>query len=283
LTKTGAGRLILSGSNTYTGPTTITAGRLALGANQVLPDGSAVAIGNATLDAAAFTDTVGTLEITGTATIHLESGAALAFADSSTIDWTGGTLNLTGTFVSGASLRFGTSNTGLTATQLAKISGSGLSSFALNGGGYLTATGGNAFDSWANGTFANGALSDTTLTLDFDGGGLATAIEWVLGGDPTTGGDDAGKAPTCDLTTDPAYLTYTYRRSDAANADPNTSIQVEYGSDLGGWTSAVAGADVIITESDDFYGTGIDQVEVRIKRSSFGDRIFTRLKVAVAP
>ena len=87
------------------------------------PIARAVSIGNATLDAATFADTAGTLDVTSTATINLGSAAALAFADSSAIDWTGGTLNLTGTFVSGASLRFGTSNTGLTATQLAKFSG----------------------------------------------------------------------------------------------------------------------------------------------------------------
>ena len=52
--------------------------------------------GRKPLDAATFADTLGTLEITDTATIHLESGAALAFADSSTIDWTSGTLNING-------------------------------------------------------------------------------------------------------------------------------------------------------------------------------------------
>ena len=142
LAKAYAGTLTLSNTNTYTGSTTITAGKLALGANDVLPNATAVAIGNATLDAATFTDKAGTLDITSTATINLGSGAVLAFDDSSAIDWTGSTLNLTGTFVSGVSLRFGTSNTGLTSTQLAKFSGSGLSSFALNGNGYLTASGG---------------------------------------------------------------------------------------------------------------------------------------------
>lgn len=142
LTKNGTGTWTLGGVNSYAGPTTISAGKLALGANNVLPNASAVSIGNATLDVATFTDKAGTLDTTSTATINLGSGASMAFDDSSAIDWTGGTLNITGTFISGASLRFGTSNTGLTSAQLAKFSGTGLSSFALNGNGYLTASGG---------------------------------------------------------------------------------------------------------------------------------------------
>jgi autotransporter-associated beta strand protein len=393
--KSGNGTWTLGGTGLYTGSTTITAGKLAFGANHVLPDASALSIANATLDAATFTDAVGTLDITSTASINFGTGATLAFADSSAIDWTGGTLNLTGTFVSGASLRFGTTNTGLTSAQLAKISAAGFGSLLLDANGYLTAditpptlagsnivddksgapitvntlvtytvtfsedmnagtvtpavfgnagsaavtigsvaetlpgvftvqatptsagtlqlkinaaailkdvagnnldtasalpdetviTVNTAFDSWASATFSNGTLSDTNMALDFDGGGLATGIEWVVGSDPTTGNDDAAKAPACDITTDPSYLTYTYRRSDAANTDSKTAILVEYGNDLSRWTTAVAGPDVVITESDNFYGTspGIDKVEVKIKRSFAGDRLFTRLNVVITP
>jgi hypothetical protein len=47
----------------------------------------------------------------------------------------------------------------------------------------------------------------------------------------------------------------------------------------------VAGPDVVITESDNFYGTspGIDKVEVKIKRTFAGDRLFTRLNVVITP
>ena len=74
-----------------------------------------VSVGNATLNAATFTDTLGTLNVTASATINLGAGASLAFASSNAIPWTG-TLNLTGTFISGSSLRFGTSSSGLTST-----------------------------------------------------------------------------------------------------------------------------------------------------------------------
>jgi autotransporter-associated beta strand protein len=137
LTKTGAGMLTLSGANTYTGATTINAGTLALGASDVLPNLSAVSIGSATLEAATFADTAGTLDPTGAAAINLGTGATLAFADSSLVDWTGGTLNINGTFVSGSSLRFGTTSGGLTSTQLNSITSSGFSGFSLNENGYL--------------------------------------------------------------------------------------------------------------------------------------------------
>jgi autotransporter-associated beta strand protein len=131
-------RLVLSGSNNaYTGPTTINAGTLVLGKSDVLPNATAVSIGAATLDAATFADTAGTLDVTASATINLGTGAALAFADSSGVNWSGGTLNITGTFVSGTSLRFGTSSAGLTSAQLNSITATGITSFALNANGYL--------------------------------------------------------------------------------------------------------------------------------------------------
>ena len=79
------------------------------------------------------------------------SGANLAFADSNTIDRTGSKLNLTGTFVPGngvdpgvgsnpRSLRFSTTSSGLTSTQLSQISATGWIGFALDAFGYLTAT-----------------------------------------------------------------------------------------------------------------------------------------------
>jgi autotransporter-associated beta strand protein len=142
LTKVGNGTLTLSSAtNGYTGATHVEAGTLKLGANDVLPNTitSTLSIGAATLDASTFDDTVGTLDAAGSAVINLGSGANLAFAASNAVDWTGGTLNITGTFVSGSSLRFGTSSSGLTSTQLGLITALGWSSFALDASGYLTA------------------------------------------------------------------------------------------------------------------------------------------------
>ncbi|MEN9667608.1 MAG: hypothetical protein RLZZ326_3971, partial [Planctomycetota bacterium] len=68
LVKTGSGTVTLSAVNTYTGGTTITAGTLALGASNVLPDTGAVTVNGGTLDLGASTDAVGTLAGSGTVT-----------------------------------------------------------------------------------------------------------------------------------------------------------------------------------------------------------------------
>ncbi len=140
--KAGTGTWTFAGTIQYTGTTEITGGTLAMGANNVLPT-AAISIGNGILDAATFDDTTGTLDVTSTAAINLGVGANLAFADSDAIDWTGGTLNVTGTLAA-TSLRFGTDATGLTPTQLALISvnGAGLGTYVLDAMGYLIAGGG---------------------------------------------------------------------------------------------------------------------------------------------
>ena len=182
LTKTGAGTQTLSGANTYTGTTTISAGTLALGASNTLPDTTAVAISSATLDAGDYDDTVGSLDVTGAATINLGANANLVFADSSGITWSG-TLNLTGSFVSGSSLRFGTSSSGLTSTQLALISATGVNSFALDANGYLTTSTPGGYSSWQSANSPAGAMDQ-----DHDNDGVENGIEYFLGGTASTTG-----------------------------------------------------------------------------------------------
>ncbi len=141
LLKQGGGTLTLSNINTYSGTTTVSGGILAMGANNVIPDASNVSIDDGTFNAATFTDSAGSLDVTNAnSTINLGTGAALAFANSSSVDWTGATLNITGTFVSGASLRFGTDAAGLTDNQLLLISAAGFINFDLDVNGYLIAT-----------------------------------------------------------------------------------------------------------------------------------------------
>jgi autotransporter-associated beta strand protein len=67
LTQSSSGKLILSGANTYSGATTISAGTLQLGASGVIPDGSALTVASgATFNLAGFSETVGSLAGAGT-------------------------------------------------------------------------------------------------------------------------------------------------------------------------------------------------------------------------
>jgi autotransporter-associated beta strand protein len=143
ITQDGLGTTTLSGNNSYSGATTVSQGTLKLGADNVISNASNVSIGSATLDADTRTDTAGTLDVTGAAVINLGSGAALVFADSHGVDWTGGiSLTITGTFIPGpgGSLRFGTGSGHLTVDQLALISSEGWEGFSLDANGWLTAT-----------------------------------------------------------------------------------------------------------------------------------------------
>ena len=140
ITKAGNGTLSLGATNTYTGSTIVNGGTLALGASDVLPDTSAVVLDGGTLSTSGLTDTTGTLQLLSASTIN--NGANLAFANSSSIGWTG-ILSIwnwtTGT------IRFGNSNLGLTSTQLSNIvaySGAGtgtVTQVTLDANGFLVA------------------------------------------------------------------------------------------------------------------------------------------------
>ena len=141
------------------------------------------------------------------------------------------------------------------------------------------------YTAWGSGPFPSGKpLNNSSPALDYDSGGLSTGIEWVTGGDPTNPADDASVTPTIDNKTDPNYFIYTYRRTQVANSDANTTITVEYGSTPGAWTTAVHdGSNIIITPSIGGGGTGVDLVQVKIKRTlAGGNKLFVRLKVMVA-
>jgi hypothetical protein len=128
-----------------------------------------------------------------------------------------------------------------------------------------------------------GPLSDPSPALDVDGGGLATGVEWVVGGDPTVGSDDPSRAPTLG-NSDPNTFVFTYKRRDAAQADSNTTITVQYGTDLsaGGWTTAADGVNGVTIDATGVPEAGFHTVVVSIPKSlAVGGKLFARLKVAV--
>jgi autotransporter-associated beta strand protein len=147
LAKTGAGNLVLSGANTYTGSTTISAGRLQLGAANTIASSSSVIMAGGTLDPDGFHHVMsGTLSLTANSTIDYTSGTAeIDFADSSAATWTAGkTLNLVSTGggnwnTSGDELNFNENPIGLDGVRLSQIefNGTDLGDAAINDNGFI--------------------------------------------------------------------------------------------------------------------------------------------------
>jgi autotransporter-associated beta strand protein len=233
--KSGIGIFTLFNSHTYTGTTTVSAGTLKLGTSNVLP-ATAVSIGAGTLDVGAgFTDTVGTLDCTGAATINLGTGATLVFADSNTIGGTGdwvGTLNITGAFVSGSSIKFATTG-GLTAGQLAKISVTGFTGFALDASGFLTASAAGGYSSWQ----ASNGPTTQTIDLDHDNDGVSNGVEYFLGGNTNTTGSTA--VPSVINTA--GVLSVTWTKAASYTGTYGTDFWVETSATLtGAWATEPA-------------------------------------------
>ena len=135
--KAGAGTWTLSGANTYSGNTTLGGnGIFRLGASEVIPNSSAVALNGGALSTGAtvgYTETAGTLDVNDNVTIAFGTGShTLTFADSHSISWVSGTtLTITGwNGTSGGRLYVGSTSSGLTSTQLGQITFSGYSSGA---------------------------------------------------------------------------------------------------------------------------------------------------------
>ena len=93
LTQAGTATLVLTGNNTYSGATMISAGVLMAGASNTLSANSAVTVNGGTLDASAFANTVEALTITGGG-LNLGLGNTLTCSGPATL---AGTLNVVGT------------------------------------------------------------------------------------------------------------------------------------------------------------------------------------------
>jgi fibronectin-binding autotransporter adhesin len=137
LTKVGTGTQTFTRANTYTGTTTVSEGVLSLGVASSVSSSSNVVLGGGTLQSA-FSQTLGTLNLSASSTLDLSTGGTFAFANSSALSssWTG-TLSIIGTFAEGASVRFGTNDLALTSGQLSQITINGIAA-SINSSGYLT-------------------------------------------------------------------------------------------------------------------------------------------------
>jgi hypothetical protein len=165
---------------------------------------------------------------------------------------------------------------------------SGTATYAFSGGnlgGSQTIAGeffaaeaneGTPYGAWAGVNAPSGNPDD-----DFDGDGVCNAIEFVLGGDKNS--NDQGKLPVAAGSPD-GGLTFTFKRSDEAQADANTTIEVEYGSDLSGWTTAADGMDGVGIDDTAVPQAGFRTVVVTLPKTlASGGKLLARLRVTIAP
>jgi autotransporter-associated beta strand protein len=139
--KTGTGTWVLSGANTFTGNLTVSAGTLRIGANNVLPDTASVILAGGTLDVTGRIDTAGTLNLSANSTIDFgASAAAIVFAASNGLTWSGATLTISNYTTGVDSLRFGSGASALTATQLGRFRFAGFGNAAgqIDAFGFVT-------------------------------------------------------------------------------------------------------------------------------------------------
>ncbi|HEX8310190.1 MAG TPA: carbohydrate-binding protein, partial [Chthoniobacteraceae bacterium] len=252
-TKTGNGRLLLKGAGaSYAGATAITAGTLQVGADNVIGDGSAVALAGGTLAPAGFSETVGTLAVTAPSRLDFTGSGALTFAQSQGQTWSA-TLAVTNFDPATCRLRFGSSNTALTAAQLGAITING-GPAAITADGHVTTP--NAAWLWAHfQTFS--PTGNAAASADPDADGLRNLLERGLGLNPKL----ASTAGLPALGTSADRLTITFTR---AAATTDLTFRVEAASDLtllpNPWTEIYAHPGVTaadqVTVSDTQTGTG---------------------------
>ena len=200
LTKSGSGTLTLSGTNTYSGDTSVSEGTLTLGNPNANNESSTVNIA------------------ASAATLELN------------FDETGGPVTDTvrKLFIGGVQQNPGVYK----ATDNVTDSGTPISQ--ITGPGTLTVTSGpgslSPYDEWADGF---PGFTPTTATLDFDNDGIDNLLEFVLGGNPTL--SEPGIAPSVNASG--SDLVVTFKRSDASELQPVT-VKVQVSGDLSTWNPA---------------------------------------------
>ncbi|MCE9555114.1 MAG: autotransporter-associated beta strand repeat-containing protein [Planctomycetes bacterium] len=203
VTKSGAGTWILSAANNYTGLTTVSAGRLKYGTNDVIAAGNVTINGaSAVLDIGIYNDTVGSLTMSAGSIIGSGTLTCTSFAPSGTISISANltdTGNVGNTFVNAPTLTLsGTNsftNSGSQAMKGQLIISGGTTTFTQTGGtgyiqmgfqstAYLDVTGGNLVVSSggsANGLALGGNNNNAHGLLRLSSGSVSVGANTRLG------------------------------------------------------------------------------------------------------
>ena len=293
----GSGNLDVTGGGffTVTGTTSTASGALDIDGNTTLNGNGIVSASVTTVNSGSTILPGGTLGFTGG--VIFDAGATLDVAVSSAT--AADKINAVGSITSNGAIKV--SLTGYTPVggevydiaDFASFSGTpafdftdatlpgGLtwntSSFATDG--TIKIDGGNPYAAFESANGITGAGADA----DSDNDGIPNGIEFVIGGDPSGPGSDSNALRPTIVNTDPVYVDFIFRRTDSsALSDP----YVQYGSTLAGWTDAEPGLPggnpVVIDETNDHFGPGIDRVTVRIPRALAVDqKLFARLRVDI--
>lgn len=252
--KSGEGMLTLSGNNTYTENTTVSAGTLVLANNGALRfkigaagvNNTLGGTGNATLDGKFIFHLTSAGTTVGNSWAIVNGGLSMTCGGTFTVASTSGnfTKNSNGTWTrseNGVTYRFAPST--------------GILSVIPPGANYA---------SWAS-AFTNPPIGDTASTADPDSDGLTNAMEYALGLDPRF---SSGSPGVFDGTT----LTFT--KGGSAKFDGKVTYQIETSTTLGAppspWTVATPPD---VTETPDTISITFPE----------GPKYFARLKVTLTP
>jgi autotransporter-associated beta strand protein len=196
LTKIGTGTQTLSGSNTYTGQTRVSAGALVLGSTTAISSQSNLLVDGGVVDLGGFTNTVGTVTITsgsifGSGVLTGSSYALQGGAVNSQFG-TGAITVSTGTTTLGSAGRINAaSSLTISSGQLTLGGSESVASFVLTGGSLAgtgqTLTSGSAYDVQSGGVAANlggavGLVKSTAGTVVLSGSNTYTGPTTIAGG-----------------------------------------------------------------------------------------------------
>jgi autotransporter-associated beta strand protein len=201
LTKTGAGTLILSGANLYTGLTTVSAGTLQYGVNAALSSG-AVTVNGGTLDVATFNDAVGAVTLTNGSiigTTGVLTGTSYAMQDGTVSAILAGAVALTKSTAGTVTLSGANTYTGLTTVSAGVLNIQNNTSTGTVAGG-VTITAGAALQMQGGITVGNEAMSLNGTGISNDG-----ALR-NISGDNTWGGTITINSTT-EISSDAGVLT----------------------------------------------------------------------------